>query len=64
MPCYLHTARERLVCYSAIPGGTSRLNYQNKGNLSHVKFGKAVGITLLYAKMKFFDRLEEKFFIK
>lgn len=25
---------------------------------------KAVGITLLYAKMKFFDRLEEKFFIK
>ena len=25
---------------------------------------KAVGITLLYAKMKFFDQLEEKFFIK
>lgn len=25
---------------------------------------EAVGITLLYAKMKFFDRSEEKFFIK
>lgn len=25
---------------------------------------KAVGITLLYAKMKFFDLQEEKFFIK